>query len=144
MERFFINPQLNEMIKETSVWFGNYEEGKMDLKETDYSTLLHDARNVIFVEGKGSGKQRIKEALESAVHDASSVADNVNFMGGKKYLILITTDEDDPIRIEEMDVVQDFMSQVKHDVEYKVAVNQQNTNGKIIVKIAATDLPEIQ
>lgn len=142
MNKTFIETPTDTTLVQTEEWFGHFPENEMAFKEADYSTLLHGARNVIFVEGTACGKLRLEEALEAAAHEAESAANNFDFWEGKKYLIQIIADEKEPLCIGEMKALKNFMAQMSNGVEMKYTVNQAETRGKVIVKIAATDLPE--
>lgn len=137
-----INASYDAIMKKTIAWFGNFPKGQMDFEEADYRTLLYDARNVIFTEGIAEGKQRMSKALEEVARNAETSAAYLNFWGGRTYLIQITADKNDPLSMEEMEVLQCFTAKMKNDVSIKYVMNCQNTNGKVIIKIAATNLSE--
>lgn len=137
---FTANPSTGDsLLADLKEWLGYYPEDKLSFNETDYKTFLNDAHNILFAEGSAKGNGRMEKALEEA-----SVTNKMYLTGGRKYLIQITADENDPLRIEELETLQKFMKRMSHDAEWKYVVRNQQTDGNVKVRIAAVDPKEMQ
>lgn len=142
MNKKFVKEPTDVTLEETAAWFGKFPKGGMNLGESDYETLLRDASNVVFAEGVAEGKQRVQKALDAAIHEAESAAEHFNVLGGKKLLIQVIADEKEPLRMEELKSVDALVERFNHDMEMKYVMNERDTNGKVIVKLAVASLPE--
>lgn len=142
MTKFYIHPSKDAIMKEIIAWFGHFPEGQMAFDKSDYKTLLHDACNAIFTKSIAEGEQRMREALDGAVCEAEILANHFNFLGGTTYLIQIIVDKIFPLSMKEYEVIRNFSDKMNNDVAIKYVLNQKNIHGKVIVKIAATNLSE--
>lgn len=143
MKNHFIQKTSKVTLKEVVTWFGTTSNSQFTFEMEDYRRLLHNASNVIFIEGIANGKQRFQKALNIAIDEAASLAKGFNFLGGRKYLFQIRTNEEDPLRMEELEVFNTFTKKLAEGVEFGYTVNQLETTHFVRIKITAVDLPEI-
>lgn len=130
------NPSSGDsLLSDVKEWLGYFPKDKLSFNENDFKMFLNDAYNIQFAEGAAKGNGRIEKALEKA-----SETNKMYLTGGRKYLIQITADENDPLRIEELDTLQKFMERISHDAEWKYVVRNQQTDSNVKVRIAAVDL----
>jgi cell division protein FtsZ len=89
--------------------------GHVNLDFADVNTTLKDGGVAIMSSGKGTGSDRINEAIKDALH--SPLLNNNDVFNSKKILINICFGEENPLMMEEMNALHDFMSKFSNDIE---------------------------
>lgn len=114
--------------------------GQINLDFNDVTTVLKDGGVAIMSIGYGEGEGRIKHAIKEALH--SPLLNNNDVYNAKKILLNISyndADEQNTLQMDEMQEVDDFMSNFKLDFESKWGLTvDQNLNKKIKVTILAS------
>lgn len=114
--------------------------GKVNLDFNDVKTVLKNGGVAIMSIGYGEGEGRIKHAIKEALH--SPLLNNNDVYNAKKILLNISyndADEQSTLQMDEMQEVDDFMSNLKMDFESKWGLTiDQNLNKKIKVTILAS------
>ena len=89
--------------------------GHMNLDFADVNTTLKDGGVAIMSSGIGKGNNRINEAIKDALH--SPLLNNNDVFNSKKILINICFGEENPLMMEEMNALHDFMSKFSNEIE---------------------------
>lgn len=89
--------------------------GHINLDFADVKTILEDGGVAIMSSGYGEGEYRVEEAFKNALH--SPLLNNNDIFDAKKVLFNIYYSEDNPLIVEEMDAVSDFMKRFDNEVE---------------------------
>ena len=89
--------------------------GHVNLDFADVETTLKDGGVAIMSSGLGSGDDRINEAIRNALH--SRLLNNNDVFGAKKILINLAFGEENPLMMEEMNALHDFMSKFSREIE---------------------------
>jgi len=89
--------------------------GHINLDFADVKTILQDGGVAIMSSGFGEGEYRVEEAFKNALH--SPLLNNNDIFDAKKVLFNIYYSEDNPLIVEEMDAVSEFMKQFETEVE---------------------------
>jgi cell division protein FtsZ len=89
--------------------------GHVNLDFADVETTLKDGGVAIMSSGLGSGDDRINEAIRNALH--SPLLNNNDVFGAKKILINLAFGEENPLMMEEMNALHDFMSKFSREIE---------------------------
>lgn len=89
--------------------------GHINLDFADVRTVLKNGGVAIMSSGFGSGESRIEDALREALH--SPLLNNADVFNAKKILYNIYSGSQNPITIEEMEAVSEFMQQFGADIE---------------------------
>src|SRR5690554_5530048 len=89
--------------------------GHVNLDFADVNTTLKDGGVAIMSSGKGTGSDRINEAIKDALH--SPLLNNNDVFNSKKILINLCFGEENPLMMEEMNALHDFMSKFSNDIE---------------------------
>lgn len=114
--------------------------GQINLDFNDVTTVLKNGGVAIMSIGYGEGEGRIKHAIQEALH--SPLLNNNDVYNAKKILLNIAyndADEQNTLQMDEMQEVDDFMSNFKMDFESKWGLTvDQNLNKKIKVTILAS------
>lgn len=114
--------------------------GQINLDFNDVTTILKNGGVAIMSIGYGEGEGRIKHAIKEALH--SPLLNNNDVYNAKKILLNISyndADEQNTLQMDEMQEVDDFMSNFKLEFESKWGLTvDQNLNKKIKVTILAS------
>ena len=105
--------------------------GMINLDFNDVKTVLKDGGVAIMSTGYGEGSGRVSKALEEALH--SPLLNNNDIYNSKKVLLNINfcaDDEHSSLMMEEMNEINDFMSQFQPDVETKWGLATDPSLGK--------------
>ena len=91
--------------------------GIINLDFQDVTTVLKDGGVAIMSTGYGEGENRVKHAIEQALH--SPLLNNDDIFNSKKVLLSITfcAKEQDQLTMEEMNEINDFMTRFSDDVD---------------------------
>lgn len=89
--------------------------GHVNLDFADVETTLKDGGVAIMSSGLGSGDDRINDAIRSALH--SPLLNNNDVFSAKKILINLAFGEENPLMMEEMNALHDFMSKFSREIE---------------------------
>lgn len=89
--------------------------GHINLDFADVKTILKDGGVAIMSSGLGDGEFRVEKAFKTALH--SPLLNNNDIFKAKKVLFNIYYSDDNPLIVEEMDAVSDFMKQFGSEVE---------------------------
>lgn len=89
--------------------------GHINLDFADVKTILHDGGVAIMSSGYGEGEYRVEEAFKNALH--SPLLNNNDIFDAKKVLFNIYYSENNPLIVEEMDAVSEFMKRFDAEVE---------------------------
>ena len=114
--------------------------GIMNLDFQDVTTALKDGGVAIMSTGYGEGEKRVTKAINEALN--SPLLNNNDIFNSKKVLLNINFcgDKDqDNLRMEEMNEVNDFMSRFNQDVETKWGLaTDSSLGGKVKITLLAT------
>jgi cell division protein FtsZ len=89
--------------------------GHVNLDFADVETTLKDGGVAIMSRGIGMGKDRVNRAIEDAIN--SPLLNNNDVFSAKKILINLSFGEENPLMMEEMNALHDFMSKFGHEIE---------------------------
>lgn len=89
--------------------------GHVNLDFADVNTTLKDGGVAIMSSGIGKGDDRISEAIKDALH--SPLLNNNDIFSSKKILINLCFGEENPLMMEEMNALHDFMSKFSSEIE---------------------------
>lgn len=89
--------------------------GHVNLDFADVETTLKDGGVAIMSRGMGRGKDRINDAIKDALH--SPLLNNNDVFSAKKILINLSFGEDNPVMMEEMNAMHDFMAKFSREIE---------------------------
>ncbi len=89
--------------------------GHVNLDFADVETTLKDGGVAIMSSGIGKGTDRINEAIKDALH--SPLLNNNDVFSSKKILLNLCFGEGNPLMMEEMNALHDFMSKFSNDIE---------------------------
>ncbi len=114
--------------------------GIINLDFEDVSMVLLDGGVAVMSTGYGEGSNRVTKAIEDALH--SPLLNNNDIYNSKKILFHIsfcTEDEQQEMRVDEINELQDFMDNFNEDVEVKWGVSiDKNLGDKIKITILAS------
>lgn len=89
--------------------------GHINLDFADVKTILKDGGVAIMSSGTGIGDSRVEDAIRNALH--SPLLNNNDVFDAKKILFNIYSGEDNPLIVEEMEAVSNFMRQFGAEIE---------------------------
>lgn len=89
--------------------------GHVNLDFADVNTTLKDGGVAIMSSGMANGTDRINEAIKDALH--SPLLNNNDVFSSKKILINLCFGEENPLMMEEMNALHDFMSKFSKEIE---------------------------
>lgn len=89
--------------------------GYINLDFADVNTILRDGGVAIMSNGLGRGENRVSTAINNALH--SPLLNNNDVFKAKKILLNITFGTTQPLMMEEMNEVHDFMGKFNSDIE---------------------------
>ncbi|MDR1610421.1 MAG: cell division protein FtsZ [Candidatus Symbiothrix sp.] len=89
--------------------------GYINLDFADVNTILRDGGVAIMSNGLGRGENRVSTAINNALH--SPLLNNNDVFKAKKILLNITFGAVQPLMMEEMNEVHDFMGKFNSDIE---------------------------
>lgn len=137
--RFIRNPS-EEVVEEIVHWFGFLTTDPLRFEADEIHHLVSGAYNVLLVEGAGTGKERMKQALEEAKSVAETVAPNFDFQSADKCLIQFCASQSEPLLMEELESVQRFLSTLPSYVDLAWGISYQEQNNNVLIRIAAANL----
>ncbi len=112
-------------------------EGHINLDFADVRTTLKDGGIAIMSSGYGEGDNRIEDALQDALH--SPLLNNNDVANAKKILYNISASSLDPIKVEEMEAISDFMEQFDANLEVIWGISTDDSlGGKVKITLLAT------
>lgn len=89
--------------------------GIINLDFADVNTVLKDGGVAVMNSGFGEGEERVKQAIEGALH--SPLLNNNEVFNAKKILFNIYFSEKDELKMEEMNYVNEFMTKFGRGIE---------------------------
>ena len=89
--------------------------GVVNLDFADVSRVLKDGGSAVMSSGFGKGEDRVKCALEDALH--SPLLNNKNVFDAQKILFNIYSSKQNELKVEEMNYVDDFMEKFDSNIE---------------------------
>jgi cell division protein FtsZ len=89
--------------------------GHVNLDFADVNTTLKEGGVAIMSSGLGAGEDRINDAIKNALH--SPLLNNNDVFSAKKILINLSFGEENPLMMEEMNALHDFMSKFSREIE---------------------------
>jgi len=111
--------------------------GHVNLDFADVETTLKDGGVAIMSSGLGSGDDRINDAIKSALH--SPLLNNNDVFSAKKILINLAFGDENPLMMEEMNALHDFMSKFSREIEVIWGTAEEKTLGdQVKVTLLAT------
>jgi cell division protein FtsZ len=122
--------------------------GHVNLDFADVETTLKDGGVAIMSSGLGSGDDRINDAIKSALH--SPLLNNNDVFSAKKILINLAFGDENPLMMEEMNALHDFMSKFSREIEVIWGTAEEKTLGKqvkvtlLATGFSITSIPGIQ
>ncbi|MDD2513613.1 MAG: cell division protein FtsZ [Proteiniphilum sp.] len=122
--------------------------GHVNLDFADVETTLKDGGVAIMSSGLGNGEDRINDAIRNALH--SPLLNNNDVFSAKKILINLSFGEENPLMMEEMNAMHDFMSKFSREIEviWGTAVEQELGEEVKVTLLATgfsiTDVPGIE
>ena len=90
-------------------------QGHVNLDFADVNTTLKDGGVAIMSRGVGHGKDRVTDAIADALH--SPLLNNNDVFSAKKILLNLSFGEENPLMMEEMNALHDFMSKFSPQIE---------------------------
>ncbi|NLY23783.1 MAG: cell division protein FtsZ [Bacteroidales bacterium] len=122
--------------------------GHVNLDFADVETTLKDGGVAIMSSGLGSGDDRINDAIKNALH--SPLLNNNDVFSAKKILINLAFGEENPLMMEEMNALHDFMSKFSREIEVIWGTAVEKTLGEnvkvtlLATGFSITSVPGIQ
>ena len=111
--------------------------GHINLDFADVSRILKDGGVAVMNSGESEGEDRVKQAIESALH--SPLLNNNDVFNAKKILFNIYSSEKNELKMEEMNYVNDFMAKFGRDIEVIWGTAFDNSLGdKVKITVLAT------
>lgn len=115
--------------------------GYINLDFNDVKTVLKDGGVAVMSTGYGEGEDRLKKAIDAAL--TSPLLNHNSVYNSKKILLNISAcgagDDVNPLRMEEMNYVNDFMAKFERDIETKWGLALDPELGeKVKVTVLAT------
>lgn len=111
--------------------------GHVNLDFADVNTTLKDGGVAIMSRGVGSGNNRVNDAIKDALH--SPLLNNNDVFNAKKILLNISFGEENPLMMEEMNALHDFMSKFSKEIEVIWGAALENgLNDEVKVTLLAT------
>jgi cell division protein FtsZ len=122
--------------------------GHVNLDFADVETTLKDGGVAIMSSGLGNGEDRINDAIRNALH--SPLLNNNDVFSAKKILINLSFGQENPLMMEEMNALHDFMSKFSREIEviWGAAVEEELDQEVKVTLLATgfsiTDVPGIE
>ncbi len=113
-------------------------DGIINLDFQDVTTVLKDGGVAVMSSGYAEGEKRVTRAIDEAL--SSPLLNNNDIFNSQKILLNINYSKDnDPMRVEEMSEIDEFMRRFREDVETKWGLAPVDTmTGGIKITILAT------
>ena len=120
--------------------------GHVNLDFADVETTLKDGGVAIMSSGLGSGDDRVNDAIRNALH--SPLLNNNDVFSAKKILINISFGQKNPLMMEEMNSLHEFMSKFSREIEviWGAAVEKVEDEVKVTLftGFSIADVPGIE
>lgn len=111
--------------------------GHINLDFADVKTILKDGGVAIMSSGYGEGETRVEDAIRNALH--SPLLNNNDVFDAKKILFNIYSGEDNPLIVEEMEAVANFMKQFGPEIEVIWGTaTEKDLGAKVKITLLAT------
>lgn len=111
--------------------------GHINLDFADVKTILKDGGVAIMSSGMGEGEYRVDEAIKNALH--SPLLNNNDVFDAKKILFNIYSGEDNPLIVEEMESVSEFMKRFGPEIEVIWGTaTEKDLGAKVKITLLAT------
>lgn len=125
------------MAEELIQWFNYLPTDTMKFGVNGARNFLKKSSNLLLVEGEADGDERVKKALEIAKQEAISIAPDLDFLNGEKYMIQISNDLDNPLALDELLEAQTLFGESS---EVVWGITRQKCNGRARIRVAAANL----
>lgn len=111
--------------------------GHINLDFADVKTILKDGGVAIMSSGYGEGENRVEDAIRNALH--SPLLNNNDVFAAKKILFNIYSGENNPLIVEEMEAVSNFMKRFGPEIEVIWGTaTEDNLGDKVKITLLAT------
>ncbi len=111
--------------------------GHINLDFADVKTILKDGGVAIMSSGYGEGENRVEDAIKNALH--SPLLNNNDVFDAKKILFNIYSGVDNPLIVEEMEAVANFMKCFGPEIEVIWGTaTEENLDERVKITLLAT------
>lgn len=113
-------------------------KGYINLDFADVYTTMKDGGVAIMNTGKGTGEKRVEKAIEDALN--SPLLNNSDVYKATKVLFNIYSSQDGPLRMDEMQEINEFMARFHHckDVIWGATTDETLTGDEMKITLIAT------
>lgn len=103
----FIQNPMESVIVEVDKMF-SINDGIISIGVEELRAVINDAENVLILTGKGTGANRVSDAIEDAVLHTCTTAPGYDLFTANKVIVQLTYSDKHQLMIEEMDVMTQF------------------------------------
>lgn len=128
---------LKDAAKSISELITLHTEGDINLDFRDVETTMKNGGDAIMAAGRASGEHRVERAIMQALDSPLLYGSDIG--RAQRILFDIYTSEEEPLYIDEMDDIDDFMHQLDPDIEVIWGTSTDNSLGqdaKVIILAA--------
>lgn len=136
----FITKPSEEIVEEVAKWFGFLDNDSLRFEADEIHHFVSKAYNVLLVEGIGTSKRRMEQALEEAKSMAETTAPSFDFQSADKCLIQFCVSKSKPLLMEEMESVQIFLSTLPPYIDVAWGISYQEQDERVRIRMAVANL----
>lgn len=139
-DSFIIKPS-DAIVSEVEQWFGFQDSDPIRIETDEIHHLVHDAKNVMFVEASASGIERMQKAMSIIEEKANALAPLCTLSSGTAYIIQFVDSPTDQMRVEEMAAVTEWLSSYQDGKDVAWGVSRRSTQeDRISIRMAVSNL----
>lgn len=136
----FIEQPNDDIIIEVEHLY-SIDKGIIKIGIEDYHSIISDANNVIILQGKGTGANRVTNALEDAVLHSCKTAADYDLFTADKVIVKLLYPKEYQLMLEEAGGIVDFAEMFKSNPTFIWGISEmENTQNNVIALIVASNL----
>ena len=137
--KFYTHPS-DDIIVDVDHMY-NIRNGIINVGVEDVHAVVSGAENVIVLTGKGTGSNRVSNAIEDAVLHISSVAKGYNLYSADNIIVKFTYPQEDPLTLSVTEGILQFTEMFKETTSFLWGVSKAESESiDVIVEIIASNL----
>ena len=135
---------LKDAAKSISELITLHTDGDINLDFRDVETTMKNGGDAIMAAGRASGEHRVERAIIQALDSPLLYGSDIGH--ARRILFDIYTSDEEPLYMDEMQEIQDFMQQLDPDIDVIWGTSTDNTLGKDVkvIVLAAGIAGEMQ
>lgn len=130
--KFILKPT-EDVIVEVDKMF-SISDGIISIGVEELRAVINDAENILFLTGKGTGTNRVSDAIEDAVLHTCTTAPGYNLFTSNKVIVQLTYSDKNELMMEEIGGMTQFAEMFSSQTEFLWGISKSSSMTSSFIK----------